>query len=67
MAETTAAPRWSFWFRRDGGRRWSRIAEADTEDAAWARLFAHDEPGDKTVCRPGIDPNKPLGVGGRPS
>ncbi|HZR55205.1 MAG TPA: hypothetical protein VFB06_37675 [Streptosporangiaceae bacterium] len=63
MSTTTAtAARWSFWFRRFGGERWAKVAEADTEDGAWRALFDYPLSGDKTICRPGNDPNRPLGT-----
>jgi hypothetical protein len=49
---------WSFWYRRHARERWAKAGEAGTEREAWALLFGHDEPGDKTIASPGRDPNR---------
>jgi hypothetical protein len=59
LTTATPATRWTCWFRPSRRHSWRMVGEAATEDDAWTILLAHKAPGDRTVARPGIDPNHP--------
>jgi hypothetical protein len=53
MTEVT----WTAWYRAGPGRPWVRIGEAASAEEAWRVALAYELSGDKTICRPGTDPN----------
>jgi len=54
----TQPERWSAWFRPNARAPWRKIGEAADEAAAWKLVLAYPLSGDKTIARPGVDPNK---------
>jgi hypothetical protein len=42
---------------RPKGKSWYAVVQAESEDAAWRLLLAHDEGGDKCVLATGKHPN----------
>jgi hypothetical protein len=58
MAQPATAGRWTCWHRTDAGRPWRKVGDADSEAEAWRVMMAYPLSGDRTVCRPGRDPNR---------
>jgi hypothetical protein len=54
---TAAPPSWTCWYRRDSRHPWKQIGEADSEADAWRVALAYPLSGNKTIARPGTDPN----------
>ena len=54
---TSAAGKWTAWFRAGSRGPWQLLGHADGEVLAWRMALAHHRGGDKTICRPGGNPN----------
>jgi hypothetical protein len=58
MTQPATTAVWTCWYRADGARPWRKIGEAPTEAEAWRVMMRYPLSGDKTVARPGRDPNR---------
>jgi hypothetical protein len=49
--------KWTAWHRANPDRPWRLLGEAANEADAWRLMLDGARGGDKTVCRPGVNPN----------